>query len=126
MALGQALKELRTKQGLTLTELAEKTRSNVGNLSRIERGKAKPSLDLLYRLAEALGYSITDLFSVAENRQLSAKQVALNAAFIALHDQDQQLLLDFAELLSTRSSRPLDSVNVDTEALPADSEELKR
>jgi transcriptional regulator with XRE-family HTH domain len=122
MSLGQALKQLRKKKGLTLAELAEKTHSHVGNLSRIERGMARPSLDLLYRLAEALGFSITDIFSVAENRQLNAKQVALNAVFISLLEEDQQLLLEFAELLTKRASRPLDSVNVSTQALPADSE----
>ncbi len=123
MSLGQALKQLRKKQGLTLAELAEQTHSHVGNLSRIERGTARPSLDLLYRLAEALGFSITDIFSVAENRQLNARQVALNAVFISLLEEDQRLLLEFAELLTKRTSRPLDSINVSTNALPADSEE---
>ncbi|WP_273206507.1 helix-turn-helix domain-containing protein [Marinobacter subterrani] len=122
MSLGQALKQLRKKKGLTLAEMAEKTHSHVGNLSRIERGMARPSLDLLYRLAEALGFSITDIFSVAENQQLSSRQVALNAVFISLLEEDQQLLLEFAELLAKRASRPLESVNVDTHALPADSE----
>ncbi|XKH01255.1 helix-turn-helix domain-containing protein [Marinobacter nauticus] len=123
MSLGQALKQLRKEQGLTLAELAEQTQSHVGNLSRIERGMARPSLDLLYRLAKALGFSITDIFSVAENRQLNAKQVALNAVFISLLEEDQQLLLEFAELLTKRTSRPLDSINVGTNALPADSDE---
>ncbi|KPP96951.1 helix-turn-helix transcriptional regulator [Marinobacter sp. HL-58] len=126
MNLGQALKQLRKKQGLTLAELAEQTHSHVGNLSRIERGLARPSLDLLYRLAGALGFSITDIFSVAENRQLNARQVALNAVFISLLEQDQQLLLDFAELLTKRASHPLDSVSVGTDALPASGESPQR
>jgi transcriptional regulator with XRE-family HTH domain len=128
MSLGQALKQLRKNQGLTLAELAEQTQSHVGNLSRIERGLAKPSLDLLCRLAEALGCSITDIFSVAENRQLNARQVALNAVFILLLDKDQQLLLEFAELLSKRIAHSPDSVTVSTEALPvnADNNEEKR
>lgn len=120
MSLGQALKQLRKKQGLTLAELAEQTNSHVGNLSRIERGMARPSLDLLYRLAEALGFSITDIFSVAENRQLNTRQVALNAVFISLLEEDQQLLLEFAELLTKRTSRPLASVSVGVDALPAE------
>lgn len=122
MSLSQALKQLRKKQGLTLAELAEQTHSHVGNLSRIERGLAKPSLDLLYRLAKALGFSITDIFSVAENRKLNAKQVALNAVFISLLEEDQELLLEFAELLAKRASRPFNSVNVDMQPLPADTE----
>lgn len=125
MSLGQALKQLRKKQGLTLAELAEQTNSHVGNLSRIERGMARPSLDLLYRLAEALGFSITDIFSVAENRQLNTRQVALNAVFISLLEEDQQLLLEFAELLTKRTSRPLASVSVGVDALPAEKKRRK-
>ncbi|MDK8462225.1 helix-turn-helix transcriptional regulator [Marinobacter sp. SS13-12] len=122
MSLGQALKQLRKKQGLTLAELADQTHSHVGNLSRIERGLARPSLDLLYRLAESLGFSITDIFSVAENRQLNARQVSLNAVFISLLEEDQQLLLEFAELLQKRASHSPASINVGTEALPADTD----
>lgn len=122
MSLGQALKQLRKKQGLTLAELAERTQSYVGNLSRIERGMARPSLDLLYRIAEALGFSITDIFSVAESRTLSPRQVALNATFISLLEEDQALLLEFAELLTKRASHPLDDISVGTRALPTDSE----
>lgn len=122
MSLGQALKQLRKKQGLTLAELAERTGSHVGNLSRIERGVAKPSLDLLYRLADALGLTITDIFSVAENRRLDPDQVALNAIFISLLDDDRQLLLRIAELLRQRACRPLADINVGSGALPADEE----
>ncbi|WP_417565232.1 helix-turn-helix domain-containing protein [Marinobacter sp.] len=125
MSLGQALKQLRKKQGLTLAELAEQTDSHVGNLSRIERSVARPSLDLLYRLSEALGFSITDIFSVAENQQLNPRQVALNAVFISLLEEDQKLLLEFAELLRKRASRPPDSVDVGTQALPANSEKAE-
>ncbi|WP_375194035.1 helix-turn-helix domain-containing protein [Marinobacter sp.] len=123
MSLGQALKQLRKKQGLTLADLAEQTQSHVGNLSRIERGAARPSLDLLYRIAQALGFSITDVFSVAENRHLNPRQVALNAIFISLLEEDQLLLLEFAELLAKRTSRPHGAIHVDTRELPVDSEE---
>lgn len=120
MSLSQALRSLRKEQGLTLAEMADRTDSHVGNLSRIERGLARPSLDLLYRLAEALGFSITDIFSVAEHKQLDSDQVALNAVFISLLDEDRELLLEFAQLLQRRASRPLESVSVDAESLPAE------
>jgi len=120
MNLGQAIRRLRKQQGLTLAELADRCDSHVGNLSRIERCLARPSLDLLYRLAEALDLSLTDIFSVAEKNQLDSQQVALNAAFISLLEEDRQLLLDFAELLQKRARRPMASVSVGKDALPAD------
>lgn len=119
MNLGQAIRRLRKQQGMTLAELAERCDSHVGNLSRIERGLARPSLELLYRLAEALGLSLTDIFSVAERKQLDSEQVALNAAFISLLEDDRQLLLEFAELLRRRSPYPIGNVSVGQDALPA-------
>lgn len=104
MSLGQALKYLRKEQGLTLAELAARTDSHVGNLSRIERGVARPSLDLLYRLANAMGFSMTDVFSVAEQKQRDSGQVALNAIFVSLLENDRELLLAFAQLLQQRAS----------------------
>ncbi|KMQ73085.1 helix-turn-helix domain-containing protein [Marinobacter subterrani] len=120
MNLGQAIRRLRKQQGMTLAELADRCDSHVGNLSRIERSLARPSLELLYRLAEALDLSLTDIFSVAEKQQLDSQQVALNAAFISLLEADRQLLLEFAELLQKRSIRPMDSVSVGKDALPAE------
>lgn len=120
MSLGQALRHLRKEQGLTLAELAQRTNSHVGNLSRIERDVARPSLDTLYLLAKALGFSLTDIFSVAENRQLDPDQVALNAIFISLLGDDKELLLDFARLLQERAGRGLDDVAVGSEPMPAE------
>ena len=120
MNLGQAIRRLRKQQGMTLAELADLCDSHVGNLSRIERGLARPSLELLYRLAEALDQSLTDIFSVAEKNQLDSQQVALNAAFISLLDEDRKLLVDIAKLLQQRSSHPIDSVTVGKDALPAE------
>lgn len=120
MDLGRALRRLRRDQGLTLAELAERTGSHVGNLSRIERGMAKPSLDLLYRMAAALDFTLTDIFSVSEQRQQDSKQVALNAIFISLLDHDRALLLDFAKLLQERASREMDRVFIDGKELPAE------
>lgn len=120
MSLGQALRHLRKEQGLTLAELAKRTNSHVGNLSRIERDVARPSLDTLYLLAKALGFSLTDIFSVAENRLLDPDQVALNAIFISLLGDDKELLLDFARLLQERSGRGLDDVAVGSEPMPAE------
>ena len=106
MNLGQALRQLRKQKGLTLAELANKTNSYVGNLSRIERDLANPSLDLLYRISEALGYSMADIFlATADNTNgKDPTQTALNTVFMALAPNDRELLVDFARLLQQRSA----------------------
>lgn len=105
MQLGSALKELRKSQGLTLAELAVRTDSHVGNLSRIERDAAKPSLDLLYRLSNALRFSLADIFAVAEQSDTDDGQIALNALFVSLLERDRELLLEFARLLQKHSGQ---------------------
>lgn len=105
MNLGQAIRQLRKQKGLTLSELAEQTGSYVGNLSRIERDLANPSLELLYRISGALGYSVADIFLATGDQQASqdTSQVALNAIFVSLLQKDRELLLDIARLMEQRA-----------------------
>lgn len=123
MRLGSALKELRKNQGLTLAELAVRTDSHVGNLSRIERDAARPSLDLLYRLAKALSFSLADIFAVAEQSETDTGQIALNALFVSLLEQDRELLLEFARLLQKRSGQPPGDAGVQAQAVPEGAEQ---
>ncbi|WP_166256920.1 helix-turn-helix domain-containing protein [Marinobacter salicampi] len=123
MGLGSALRQLRKSKGITLAELADGAGSHVGNLSRIERGAAKPSLNLLYRLAESLDFSLAEIFSAADQRAHDDKQVILNSLFIALYDEDRELLVDFAKLLQERASRDMSDIMVEHQSMPADEDE---
>lgn len=55
------LRELRKRKGLTITELARRGEMERPNLSRIEHGKHRPSLETLERLSEALGVPVAEL-----------------------------------------------------------------
>ncbi len=59
--VGLRLRELRKRKGLTVTELAQLADMKRPNLSRIEHGKHRPSLETLERLAEALGVPLVEL-----------------------------------------------------------------
>lgn len=63
LPLGEKLRHLRKKCGLTLNQLAKKTGCSESMLSKAERGHVVPSLDLLSRIAMQLGTSIAGLFS---------------------------------------------------------------
>jgi transcriptional regulator with XRE-family HTH domain len=56
------LRLMRKRARLTQEQLAEKVGVEQGYISRIERGKQSPSLDVTYRLAAALGVNPGDLF----------------------------------------------------------------
>jgi len=57
LELAQTVHDLREEEGLTQTDLARRIGTRQPNISRLERGEAAslPSLDLLNRVAAALG-----------------------------------------------------------------------
>lgn len=54
---GHVLRELRAARGLSQEALAEASSCHVNQVSFLERGVNGPSLDLVFRLAIALGIS---------------------------------------------------------------------
>lgn len=65
-ALGTAIRELRSKSGLTQEALAQEAEITVGHLSTIERGLANPSWGAVLAIAEALNVSIAELAKRSE------------------------------------------------------------
>src|SRR5258708_38051389 len=66
MKLNDRLREVRRKCDVTLLQVAEAVKLSVSYLSDLERGRAKPSLDTLERLAEFYEMSVADLVSGIE------------------------------------------------------------
>ena len=54
MDIGNKIKQLRTRQGLTLEELASRSELTKGFLSQLERDLTSPSIDSLSDILEAL------------------------------------------------------------------------
>lgn len=66
MRPGERIRQIRKAQRMTLNALAEKVGSDVGNLSRLERGIQGYSDGLLQKLADALAVPVSALFSIDE------------------------------------------------------------
>ncbi|MBE0681384.1 MAG: helix-turn-helix domain-containing protein [Anaerolineales bacterium] len=65
------LRELREARGISMRTLATKSGLSANALSMIERSKTSPSVSTLYKLADALGVSITAFFGVeTEKKQI--------------------------------------------------------
>lgn len=60
--LGNAIRDLRQRHGLTIAEVADRAGISRGMLSKIENAQTATSLDSLNRLAQALGVSLSVLF----------------------------------------------------------------
>nr|WP_120492387.1 helix-turn-helix transcriptional regulator [Corynebacterium lactis] len=73
-ALGESLRDIRTRCGLTLRELSEAAAISPGYLSELERGRKEVSSELLASVCSALGISVSDLMVEA------AGAMALHAA----------------------------------------------
>ncbi len=62
-AIGQRIKRTRIKQMLTQEILAERCEITIEYLSKIENGKAKPTIDTLGVLCKCLNVDMGELFS---------------------------------------------------------------
>lgn len=69
--IGDRLRELREARNISMRALATRSGLSANALSMIERGRASPSVSTLYKLADALGVSITSFFGTdAERKQV--------------------------------------------------------
>lgn len=71
MNLGSELRFLRRSQRLTLLKVSKETKLSVSFLSDIERGRTKPSLATLEKLADCYRVSVNDIL---ENTDYSAME----------------------------------------------------
>jgi transcriptional regulator with XRE-family HTH domain len=57
--IGSELQTLRVQKGLTVRELAEASGVHYTNIAKIENGRYNVSVDILGKVADALGYKLT-------------------------------------------------------------------
>ena len=62
-AVGLSLRAARTSQNRTLRDVARQARVSLGYLSEVERGQKEASSELLYAICNALGLSLSRVFS---------------------------------------------------------------
>lgn len=61
MQLGQKIRDLRLRRGLTVQKLAEASGLSKGFVSQVENGRTSPSLATLYDIARSLETSVASL-----------------------------------------------------------------
>lgn len=72
--LPRKISQRRKLQGLTQTELAERVGITQPFLAEIEKGRKRPSLEVLEKLCDRLGCSADYLLGIPPNRQYQALQ----------------------------------------------------
>lgn len=74
MEIGGKIRELRIRNGLTLSELASRSELTKGFLSQLERDLTSPSIATLEDILEALGTNLSEFFQNAEEEQIVFKE----------------------------------------------------
>jgi transcriptional regulator with XRE-family HTH domain len=70
IALGLRIKYLRRSRGLRLKDVADLAGCSESMLSKVENGQSTPSINMLHRIARALGTSIGELFTELDDRKV--------------------------------------------------------
>jgi XRE family transcriptional regulator, regulator of sulfur utilization len=71
-AFGLSVKARRTEQGVAQEALAHMAGVERSHMGKIERGEHIPTLPLIFKIAEALGCTVTALVSAMEGRLSSS------------------------------------------------------
>lgn len=87
--LGRRISALRKLEGLTLVKLAALTDLSQPFLSQIERGKARPSMASLHRIAQALGTSTPLLLSSTSESASASAQAEIDTELVSLVRADE-------------------------------------
>jgi transcriptional regulator with XRE-family HTH domain len=107
--LGRRIAEVRRLRGLTQERLAERASITTSYLARIETGARKPTLDVVRRLAEALGVEVWRLLAADHPREDEPWRGAaqqLVAAVQNLSREDVDLLIEVARRFGRGALEP--------------------
>jgi transcriptional regulator with XRE-family HTH domain len=87
--LGITIRELRQRHGLTIAQVSEQAGISRGMLSKIENAQTSAGLDVLNRIAQALGVSLSTLFRNFDVPQGGA-QLVKKGAGITMQDEAER------------------------------------
>ncbi|MDK7375345.1 helix-turn-helix transcriptional regulator [Weeksella virosa] len=106
MAINERIKQLRTENNFTQSELAEKVGLTYIQIGRYEKGKSSPSADVLQKLADALNTS-TDFLMNGKNElavaQLTDKELIKQFQEVEkLQPEEKHLVKTFLDAFITK------------------------
>jgi transcriptional regulator with XRE-family HTH domain len=74
MNIGEKIKSLRLRYGLTQEELADRAELSKGFISQVERDLTSPSIATLTDMLECLGTNLKDFFDERDNEKVVFKE----------------------------------------------------
>ncbi|TWP31535.1 XRE family transcriptional regulator [Apibacter muscae] len=106
MSVSTRIKDLRGKNNLTQSELAQRVGLTYIQIGRYEKGKSSPSADVLQKLADALNTSTDFLMNGSSemvDAQLADKELLKQFKEVeAMNEQDKHLVKTFLDAFITK------------------------
>ena len=98
--IGENVKKLRLKKGLTQAQLAEKAEISTVHMSHIETGAVAMSLDSLINICNGLETTPDSILLGEFNLQSTGASALINQQIEDLSFDENLLIVEFAKLLS--------------------------
>ena len=95
--IGENLKKLRKKAGLTQEELADRIDSRGEHISKIERGLVEPKIIMIYHICVVLGVTGNELFY--GQRIANRMSMGFSEEYAKLRDQQVALVESIVDFL---------------------------
>jgi|GEM_PF-3576544 len=93
--LGQHIRQLRKARNMSLKQLAGEAGCSESMLSKVENGKGNPSLNILHRIAKALGANMGSLFSPEAGDGVVQRKGARHLAQLTVGARGQGIILEY-------------------------------
>jgi transcriptional regulator with XRE-family HTH domain len=103
--VGQKIRELRKEHKLTQVELSSRLGIQQSDLSRMEQGEYRVSLDTLFRILAEFNMSIGEFFEGVARGSITPRDVKLVQSFNSLSEDAQQEVEDFIAFKKTKVPR---------------------
>ncbi len=101
MEIGEKLKKLRTKRGMTMYRLTQLTGVSGHHIKGIEEGTRQPTIETLNKLVTALGSSLGEIFNDNEKcTYLKEDEMRLLENYRMMSDEKSEALLIMSDLLN--------------------------
>jgi len=103
--VGQKIRQLRKERKLTQVELSQRLGIQQSDLSRMEQGEYRVSLDTLFRILAEFKMSIGEFFEDVARESITPRGVHLVHSFNSLPDEAQREVEDFIAFKRAQSRR---------------------
>ncbi len=112
--VGRKIRQLRKERKLTQNDLAQRVGIQQSDLSRIERGEYRVSLDILFRMLAEFRVSVTEFFEESRPGTVGPREVLIMQQLNSLPGSDQD---EIRHLIASRA-RPRQGLRESSLAAP--------